>query len=70
MTTCDAQSRLERIKLSTDQDWLEAVVEYPHNQKTVQRAAERRLTWVKRAVAGLMKQARSTTETPRSGGGQ
>lgn len=43
VTTCDVVSRLEMVKKSTDADWLEAVIKHHATQKTVVKAAERRL---------------------------
>jgi hypothetical protein len=46
LTTCDVNIRLELVRKSTDAEWLETVIAYPHSQKAVIDAAKRRLKWV------------------------
>ena len=41
--TADARPRTEKVRDSTDSEWLRAVIAWPHTQKTVRLAAERRL---------------------------
>lgn len=43
VTTCEAQSRLAKIKESTDIAWLRQVLAWADNQLAVRLAAERRL---------------------------
>lgn len=41
--TCDAQSRLQEIRKSSDREWLRAVIKNRDTQKTVRTAARARL---------------------------
>ena len=58
--TCDAASRLEMVKITSDPLWLNAVTLWPETQKTVRQAAERRLRWVNKAL--LLAQLKSQAE--------
>ena len=46
----NAESRLCKIKRSTDMVWLNQVAAWPENQKTVQLAAERRIRVLRKAA--------------------
>ena len=41
--TCDVKDRLRKIQNSLDLNWLRLVLNYPYNQKSVNRAAQIRL---------------------------
>lgn len=43
VTTCDAATRLDRVKVSTDKVWLNRVRRDPNTQANVRHAADRRL---------------------------
>lgn len=55
---CDAASRLDLVKTSTDAEWLQRVIKYPSSQKSVKQAAERRLRWVENACEALLEDYR------------
>lgn len=50
---CSVADRIALVKESTDADWLGLVLTHAE-QKSVRKAAARRLNWVNKAVAGLM----------------
>jgi uncharacterized protein (DUF305 family) len=54
MSLTDAEGRKRVVMESTDADWLQAVIDHHDTQKSVQLAAQRRLKWVNKAIAGLM----------------
>lgn len=56
MNLTDVQGRRGMVMESTDADWLQSVIDHHDTQKTVKLAAERRLKWVNKAVAGLIAQ--------------
>jgi hypothetical protein len=43
VTTCDAATRLDQVKASTDKAWLNRVMRDPDTQANVRHAADRRL---------------------------
>lgn len=55
---CDAASRLQCVKASTDADWLERVIRCRDTQKTVRAAARGRLRWVNKACQALLRDYR------------
>lgn len=59
MVWATVEDRVHLVKKSTDADWLQAVIRDRDMQASVRIAAERRLRWVKKAIAGLKAQVAS-----------